>query len=266
MERIKLVEEEKAVVGIVGLGYVGLPLAICFSKKFKVIGYDISKNKIDSLIKGRSYIGDVSNRELKRYLKSSFYPTTKKKALKECDFIMVAVPTPVDDDKKPDLTPVVSATTTIASIVRRGQTIILESTTYPGTVEEEMAPILENSGLKAGKDFYLAYSPERIDPGNKKFTIYNTPKIVGGSDAATTKVVAALYRKVIDAKVVEVGNIKTAEATKIFENVFRAINIALVNELSLVFDKIGINIWEVIDAASTKPLGFMPHYPGIGVG
>ncbi len=263
MEKI---HNNKAVIGIVGLGYVGLPLAICFTQQFTVIGYDISKKKIASLSKGMSYINDVTNIELEKCIGKTLYPTNNRNDLKKCNFIMIAVPTPLTQDKKPDLAPIVSATKDIAAVLQHGQTIILESTTYPGTVEEVMKPILEESGLIAGKDFYLAYSPERIDPGNKSHTVCNTPKIVGGMNDATTNKVAALYQTVIKAPVVSVSNIKTAEATKIFENVFRAVNIALVNELSIVFDNMGINTWEVIKAASTKPIGFLAHYPGVGVG
>ncbi|MBN1785475.1 MAG: nucleotide sugar dehydrogenase [Candidatus Methanofastidiosa archaeon] len=253
-------------IGIVGVGYVGLPLAICFSEKYKVIGYDTSTKKIESLKKGTSYIDDVTDDTLKRHLGIRFFPTSDDEELKDCDYIMIAVPTPIDKDRKPDLGPVINATKTISGILQRGQTIILESTTYPGTVEEIMKPILEKSGLRAGIDFFLAYSPERIDPGNKKNTIYNTPKIVGGIDEKTTQNVKDIYQSVISAPIMAVSNIRTAEATKIFENVFRAVNIALVNELSIIFDNMGINIWEVLDAASTKPMGFMAHYPGVGVG
>ncbi|HPR42476.1 MAG TPA: nucleotide sugar dehydrogenase [Candidatus Methanofastidiosa archaeon] len=254
------------VIGIVGVGYVGLPLAMCFAERYMVIGYDISQEKIGALNEGRSYIDDVPDELLNKYLNKSFFATTDKDDLKQCNYIMIAVPTPIDKNRKPDLGPVIGSTRTVSSILQKGQTVILESTTYPGTVEEVMAPILEEGGMRAGKDFFLAYSPERIDPGNKKNTIYNTPKIVGGCDEDTTQRVYEIYQSVISAPIKKVSNIKTAEATKIFENVFRAVNIALVNELSIIFDNMGINTWEVIDAASTKPMGFMAHYPGVGVG
>jgi len=257
---------KEKIIGVVGIGYVGLPLAICFAEKYRVIGYDISEDKVDSLKKGISYIDDVSNEKLSSYLNRSFFPTTDKEELKTCDYIMIAVPTPIDKNRKPDLGPVISSTRTVSSILQKGQTIILESTTYPGTVEEVMMPILEESGLVANKDFFLAYSPERIDPGNRENTIYNTPKVVGGCDEKTTNRVRDIYQSVINAQIKTVSNIRTAEATKIFENVFRAVNIALVNELSIIFDNMGINTWEVIDAASTKPMGFMAHHPGVGVG
>jgi len=259
-------DAKNIVVGVIGVGYVGLPLAICFSDKFRVYAYDISVKKIESLKNGISYIDDVTDEMIKKSLGKSFFPTTSEEDLKNCNYIMIAVPTPIDEDNNPNLLPVIESTKTLSKVLQKGQTVILESTTYPGTVEEVMAPILEKSGLKFKKDFFMAYSPERIDPGNKKNTIYNTPKIVGGCDKDTTKRVRNIYQSVISAPIITVSSIRAAEATKIFENVFRAVNIALVNELSLVFDNMGINIWEVINAASTKPMGFMAHYPGIGVG
>ena len=257
---------EPSVVGVIGIGYVGLPLAICFADVYTVYGYDNSTNKIGSLKQGRSYIEDVSDSLLQKYLDISFFPTNDPDDLAKCDYILIAVPTPIKDDKTPDLAYVISATETVASILRKGQTIVLESTTYPGTVDEVMKPILSSTGLEFGKDFFLAYSPERIDPGNKTYTIYTTPKVVGGMNDTVTKDVASLYQRAIEAPIVTVGNIQTAEATKIFENIFRAVNIALVNELSLVFDNMGIDTWEVVHAASSKPMGFLAHYPGIGVG
>jgi UDP-N-acetyl-D-glucosamine dehydrogenase len=253
-------------IAIVGVGYVGLPLAMCFAKKYGVVAYDTSQEKIAMLLQGTSYVDDVSDDDIADVLGTSFFPTTDARDLIPCDYILIAVPTPITKDRNPDLSPVIGATNTIKGVLRKGQTVVLESTTYPGTVEEVMKPILEESGLIAGIDFHLAYSPERIDPGNKTHTVYNTPKVVGGESSEVTRDVRDLYQSVIDAQVVAVSNIRTAEATKIFENVFRAVNIALVNELSIVFENMGINTWEVIDAASTKPMGFLAHYPGVGVG
>ncbi|RZN46142.1 nucleotide sugar dehydrogenase [archaeon] len=266
MHDLEKLHDNTLTIGIVGVGYVGLPLAMCFSKVFTVIGYDTSSERIALLEGGRSYIDDVTDATLADVVGTSFFPTNDHARLAECDVILICVPTPVKENHVPDLGPVENATKTIASILRKGQTVVLESTTYPGTMEEVMRPILESSGLSAGTDFFLAYSPERIDPGNKHHTIYNTPKVVGGMDERTTTFITALYQKAINAPIVSVSNIRTAEATKIFENVFRAVNIALVNELSIVFDHMGINTWEVIQAASSKPMGFMAHYPGVGVG
>lgn len=254
------------IIAIVGVGYVGLPLAMCFAKKYQVIAYDTSAKKIRMLAEGKTYVDDVSNTDIKAVLGKTFFPSSDPKDIAKCDYVLIAVPTPITKDRNPDLSPVIGATKTIRDVLRQGQTIILESTTYPGTVEEIMKPILQESGLVAGTDFHLAYSPERIDPGNKTHTVYNTPKVVGGESKLVTDDVQSLYQSVIDAQVVSVSNIRTAEATKIFENIFRAVNIALVNELSIIFENMGINTWEVIDAASSKPMGFLAHYPGVGVG
>ncbi len=250
-------------VGIVGLGYVGLPLAVAFSKKFEVVGYDINPKKVELLRQGKSYVEDVSDKEinLKR-----FKPTTDPKELKNCDFIIITVPTPLRADKSPDLTYIKNAARTVGRILRRGQFVILESTTYPGTTEEVLVPILEEeSGLKVIEDFGVAYSPERVDPGNKKYKIENTPKVVGGLTPEFTEIASMLYGTIIET-IVPVRDCKTAEAVKMVENIFRNVNIALVNELALIFEKMGIDIWEVIEAAKTKPYGFMAFYPGPGVG
>ena len=259
------IQNETALVGIIGLGYVGLPLAIAFSKAFRTIGYDINENYINGLMNGKSHILDVPDNIVQKYLFKSFNPTNNPEELKKCDFIIICVPTPLTEQNEPDLSYVKSACTTVSEILRIGQFIILESTTYPGTTEDVVRPILEKSGLIAGKDFGLAYSPERIDPGNKEYTIENTPKIVGGINDECTKIAASLYETAIK-DVIKVENTKTAEAVKIVENIFRNVNIALVNELSLIFEKMGIDTWNVIDAASTKPYGFMAFYPGPGVG
>ncbi len=252
-----------AIIGIVGLGYVGLPLAIEFSKKFKVIGYDVAESKIKMLKKGVSYIDDIRNEDINL---SNFKPTNNINDLKACDFIIIAVPTPLREDKTPDLSFIKSSAASIGKILQRGQFIILESTTYPGTTEEILVPILEEySGLTVIKDFGVAYSPERVDPGNKKYTISNTPKVVGGLTSEFTEIAALLYGSIVT-QVIKVRDCKTAEAVKMLENIFRHVNIALVNELALIFEKMGIDVWEVIDAAKTKPYGFMAFYPGPGVG
>ena len=261
------IKTKTARIGIIGLGYTGLPLAIAFAKTFNVVGYDIKEKTVDYLLGGKSHILDVGDSDLKQYLNKSFYPTTDPKDLEKCDFIIICVPTPLTAEKEPDLSYIKNACETIAMILRlrRGQFVILESTTYPGTTEEVVIPILERSGLKAGIDFGVAYSPERIDPGNREFTVEKIPKVVGGINEECTEIAAELYGCIIE-KVFEVNDARTAEAVKMVENIFRNVNIALVNELSLIFEKMGINTWEVIDAAATKPYGFMPFYPGPGVG
>ena len=257
------IKNKSIIVGVVGLGYVGLPLAVTFCKKFKVIGYDTNGKNIEFLNQGKSYIGDVDNKKINM---ENFYPTSDYKELKKSDFIIITVPTPLKEDKTPDLSYVRDAAKTVGELLKRGQFVILESTTYPGTTEEILIPILEEkSGLKVIKDFGVGYSPERVDPGNKKYKIENTPKVVGSLTPEFTEVIKMLYRSIID-EVITVKDCKTAEAVKMVENVFRNVNIALANELALIFERMEINIWEVIDAAKTKPYGFMPFYPGPGVG
>jgi len=256
---------QSAIIGILGLGYVGLPLAIVFAKRFKVIGFDISEERIDSLREGEPYNKGISNQKLlDRSDNLSF--THDERLLTDCDVKIICVPTPLNKQKEPDLSFVKNAGEIVAKHLKKGQFVILESTTYPGTTEEIVLPILEKSGLVAGKDFGVSYSPERIDPGNTKYTIENTPKIVGGINEDCAKIAEEIYKSVIDARIIRVKDCKTAEATKIVENVFREVNIALVNELALIFEKMQIDTWEVISAASTKPFGFMAHYPGPGVG
>ena len=257
------IKNKSIIVGVVGLGYVGLPLAVTFCKKFKVIGYDTNGKNIEFLNQGKSYIGDVDNKKINM---ENFFPTSDYKELKKSDFIIITVPTPLKEDKTPDLSYVRDAAKTVGELLKRGQFVILESTTYPGTTEEILIPILEEkSGLKVIKDFGVGYSPERVDPGNKKYKIENTPKVVGSLTPEFTEVIKMLYRSIID-EVITVKDCKTAEAVKMVENVFRNVNIALANELALIFERMEINIWEVIDAAKTKPYGFMPFYPGPGVG
>jgi UDP-N-acetyl-D-glucosamine dehydrogenase len=253
-------------VGIIGLGYVGLPLAMTLSKEFKVIGFDKSKEIIESLKEGRSPFTDVTDEVLKERVGEKFIPTDSENDLKDCDFLIICVPTPLDYEKNPDLSYVISACEIVLGFLKEGQFVILESTTYPGTTDEVVVPLLEKNGLKAGEDFGVAYSPERVDPGNKKYSIEKIPKIVGGINSKCTEIAAKLYESVMDADVILARDCKTAEASKIVENIFREVNIALVNELSLVFERMGIDTWEVIKNASTKPFGFMPFYPGPGIG
>ena len=264
------IKNKSVKVGIIGIGYVGLPLARSFAEVgVQTIGFDLSKGKVDSINKGVSYIPDVPTEIVKELVlnKKTLRASTDFSGLKELDVVFICVPTPFDKHKAPDLECVRSASEATAKTLQKGQLVVLQSTTYPGTTEEVVQPILEKTGLKAGKDFYLAFSPERIDPGNKKFDAHNTPKVVGGIDKDSTKLAADLFRTFIDAdKVHEVSCPKTAEMCKILENTFRAVNIALVNEMLMLSERMGIDIWEVVEAASSKPFGFMPFYPGPGVG
>lgn len=267
MELLELIARKKAKVGIVGLGYVGLPLVIEFARAgFTVVGFDVDPQKVEKLKKGLSYIGHIPSALIKESVKKrSFLPTHDFSKLKDVDCIIICVPTPLNEHREPDLSYVVSTTETISRYLRKGQLVVLESTTYPGTTDEVMRPILENSGLRAGKDFFLAYSPEREDPNNKTFTTRTIPKVVGGYTKGCLKVADALYGTIIE-KTVPVSSTKVAEATKLLENIYRAVNIALVNEMKMLFDRMGIDIWEVIEASSTKPFGFQPFYPGPGLG
>ena len=267
MNLLKKIKSKKAVIGIVGLGYVGLPLAFAFrKKKFKVIGFDIDQKKINSLDEGKSFLSHISDKDIsKMNLKNGFTSTTDFSRLTEVDAIIICVPTPLSKFKKPDLEPVYQTGKTVSKYLKKGQIVVLESSTYPGTTNPELKNILESSGLSSGKDFYLAYSPEREDPGNKNFSTSIIPKIVGADDLKTSKLVFELYKQVIS-KVVEVSSTQVAEAAKLTENIFRSVNIALVNELKVIYDEMGIDVWEVIEAASTKPFGFMPFYPGPGLG
>jgi len=260
-------KDKTAVIGIVGLGYVGLPLAVAFSKAgLKVLGFDIQQKRVDLVNKGQSYIVDVDSKRLSAALASKHLEaTTNQSRIQEVDAICICVPTPLTKTKDPDLSYVIHESEGISKYLRPGQLVILESTTYPGTTREVVLPILERSGLKGGRDFFLAFSPERVDPGSKNYSIGNTPKVVGGIDSRSTGLAKLLYSQVTGV-IVSVSNPEVAEMTKLFENVFRSVNIALVNELSLLCHKIGISVWEVIDAASTKPFGYMPFYPGPGIG
>ncbi len=264
---LKKIQDKKAVVGVIGLGYVGLPLVKTFLQKgFRVMGFDIDAKKVDMLNRGRSYIRHISAAELKDFLGRKMFKASADFArLSDVDAILICVPTPLDGHGAPDLSYVINSTISVAEHVRKGQLIVLESTTYPGTTDEEMRPILEAGGLKAGKDFFLAFSPEREDPGNKSFSTATTPKVVGGLTPDCLKVAKALYDQII-VKTVPVTSTRAAESTKLLENIFRSVNIALVNELKMIFDRMGIDVWEVIRAASSKPFGFMPFYPGPGLG
>jgi UDP-N-acetyl-D-glucosamine dehydrogenase len=258
---------DKTVVCIIGLGYVGLPLALAFARTgLKVLGVDVQKTRVDWVNKGRSYIVDVDSKALREVVRKGLVEaTTDQGRLKEVDAICVCVPTPLTKTKDPELSYVISESEVVSKYLRKGQLVILESTTYPATTREVMLPILERSGLKAGRDFYLAFSPERIDPGSKNYSIRTTPKVVGGIDAKSTKLATLLYSRIVD-RVVPVSCPEVAEMTKVFENVFRSVNIALVNELARLCEEMGLSVWEVIDAASTKPYGYMPFYPGPGIG
>jgi len=263
----KKLDDKSAIIGVVGLGYVGLPLAVAFAEAgFKVIGFDMQPTKVDSVNKGESYVSDVDDRSLSQVVaRNLLRATTDQGQLQEVDAICTCVPTPLTKTREPDLSYIIHESEEISRYLQRGQLVVLESTTYPGTTREVILPILERSGLKGGRDFSLAYSPERVDPGNKKYSIRNTPKVVGGIDAKSAQIAQLLYRQIAEV-VVPVSSPEVAEMTKIFENVFRSVNIALVNELAQLCENMGISVWEVIDAASSKPFGYMPFYPGLGVG
>ena len=257
----------EARVGVIGLGYVGLPLVVEFAKAgMKSLGFDLDAKKVEQINRGESYIGDVPGDEVKAMVESGYLrATTDFAELADVDTVDICVPTPLRKTGDPDLSYVVSAVDEIASHLKMGQLVILESTTYPGTVEEVVRPKLEAGGLRAGRDFYLAFSPERVDPGNTEWKTCNIPKVVGGVDAASTEVAKLLYQQVVDT-VVTVSDTTVAEMVKLLENTFRAVNIGLANELALMCRRLGVDVWEVIDAAKTKPFGYMPFYPGPGLG
>jgi UDP-N-acetyl-D-glucosamine dehydrogenase len=261
------IQNKTAVSGIVGLGYVGLPLAVEFARAgLPVLGFDISQGKVDTLNRGESYIQDVPSSVLGPHVKAGkLSATTDFSRIAEADTINICVPTPLRKTKDPDMSFIVSATEEIAKYLHPGMLIILESTTYPGTTDELLLPMLEKSGLKCGEDFFLCFSPERVDPGNPNFHTYNIPKVVGGITPACTELGRQFYSQSLET-VVPVGSTSVAEMVKLLENTFRMINIGMVNELALMCDRMGINVWEVIDAAATKPFGFMPFYPGPGLG
>ena len=257
------------VVGVVGLGYVGLPLAVEKAKAgFKTIGFDVQEEKVNLVNEGHNYIGDVVDSDLKKLVEAGMLSaTTDFSFVKDVDFIAICVPTPLDKHQQPDISYVKNSTIEIAKYMTKGTMVVLESTTYPGTTEELIKPLLEEgSGLKCGEDFYLGFSPERVDPGNKQFKTKNTPKVVGAIGKDATETISAMYRAVLEGDVYEVSSPAVAEMEKILENTYRNINIGLVNELAILCDKMGISLWEVIDAAKTKPYGFQAFYPGPGLG
>ncbi len=261
------IRAREAQIGVIGMGYVGLPLAVEFARAgFSVTGVDVDADRVEALRHGRSYIADVPSRDLAALVKAG---TLKgQQTYRGCgrfDAIVICVPTPLRKTKDPDISYIVDAVEQVAREIRAGQLVILESTTYPGTTEEVVRPRLEAQGLKVGSDVFLAFSPERVDPGNRQWTTRNTPKVVGGCTARCTRLAALLYRQALE-RVHPVSSTRTAEMIKLLENTFRAVNIALVNEIALMCEKLGLDVWEVIEGAATKPFGFMPFYPGPGIG
>ena len=267
MELKEKIRTKQARIGIIGLGYVGLPLAVEFAKAgFEVTGFDVDVAKVSSINKGRSYIGDVPSDDVSGAFKAGKLKATDDMSkLHDMDAIDICVPTPLRKTRDPDLSYVVLAVDSVRAHLKPGQLVILESTTYPGTTDEVVQPALEEGGLKAGKDFYLAFSPERVDPGNQTYTTKSIPKVVGGVNDVSTALAADLYASIIST-IVPVSSTQVAEMVKLLENTFRAVNIGLVNEIALMSHRMNIDVWEVIEAASTKPFGFMPFYPGPGLG
>ncbi|MBS6519617.1 MAG: nucleotide sugar dehydrogenase [Clostridiales bacterium] len=268
-ELLKKIEEKSITVGVVGLGYVGLPLAVEKAKAgFKTIGFDVQDEKVNLVNEGHNYIGDVVDSDLKELVENKMLTaTTDFSFVKDVDFVAICVPTPLDAHQQPDISYVKSSTEAISKYLTKGTMVVLESTTYPGTTEELIKPILEEgSGLKCGEDFYLGFSPERVDPGNLIYKTKNTPKVVGAIGKDATEVIATMYRAVLEGDVYEVSSPAIAEMEKILENTYRNINIGLVNELTMLCNKLGISMWEVVDAAKTKPYGFQAFYPGPGLG
>lgn len=263
------IKNKTAKVGVIGLGYVGLPLAVeKAAAGFKTIGFDIQAEKVNKVNKGINYIGDVVDSELKELVeKGTLLATSDFSFIRDVDFIAICVPTPLDEHQQPDITYVKNSAIEISKYLTKETIVVLESTTYPGTTEDLLKPILEEgSGLKCGQDFYLGFSPERVDPGNLMYKTKNTPKVVGGIGQAATKVIAEMYRQVLQGDVMEVSSPKVAEMEKLLENIYRHINIGLANEMAIICNKMGINVWEVIEAAKTKPYGFQAFYPGPGLG
>jgi len=265
-ELLNKIKIKTADIGVIGLGYVGLPLAIELAKKgFSVTGLEVDSKKVESIKNKKSYIGDISTEDIKQLVTTKkLSATTNFKAISKLDVVIICVPTPLRKSKDPDVSYIVSATKEIKDNLKKGQLIILESTTYPGTTSELVLPMLEETGLKAGKDFFLAFSPERIDPANKKWTIANTTKVVGGISKESTELAAAVYGSFTT--VHKVSSTQAAEMVKLLENTFRAVNIGLVNEVALMCDRLGLNVWEIINASATKPFGFMKFTPGPGIG
>jgi len=264
---LQRLRERQLRVGVVGLGYVGLPLVVAFAEAgFSALGFDLNEATTEKLRRGQSHIGDISSERVRDLRENRrFEPTSDLSRLGECDAILVCVPTPLTPARDPDLSAVRGAMSSIARTLREGQLVVLESTTYPGTTNEVARPLLEAGGLRAGEDFFLAFSPERIDPGNEKFPIQKVPKVVGGYSPTCLKLAQSLYDCIVD-QTVPVSSTEAAELTKLLENIFRSVNIALVNEMALLCDRMNIDVWEVIDAASTKPYGFTRFLPGPGLG
>ena len=264
---INKAERRQILFGIVGLGYVGLPLAVELARAgYRVLGFDVNPDVVDGLNDGRSHVKDISEAQLQKAMECGrFSATTDMARLSEADAISICVPTPLSKFKDPDVSYIVAATEAVKKHLRRGQAIVLESTTYPGTTREILLPALESTGLKVGQDFFLAFSPERVDPGNPQYGTRNTPKVVGGITVDCQRVAVALYQPAIDT-LVPVSTTEAAELVKLLENTFRSVNIGLVNEMAIVCDKLGVNVWEVIEAAATKPFGFMKFLPGPGLG
>ena len=265
---LQKIKDHSIIAGVVGLGYVGLPLAVEKAKAgFRTIGFDVQKEKVDLVNAGKNYIGDVVDADLATLVEQGrLSATTDFKFIEEVDFVAICVPTPLDAHQQPDISYVESSARAIAKHLHKGMMVVLESTTYPGTTEELIKPILETSGLKCGEDFYLGFSPERVDPGNLIYKTKNTPKVVGGLGEDASEVIAAMYEAVLQGKVFRASSPAVAEMTKILENTYRNINIGLINELAILCHKMNINLWEVIEAAKTKPFGFTPFYPGPGLG
>ncbi|MCD6246455.1 nucleotide sugar dehydrogenase [candidate division WOR-3 bacterium] len=261
------IDNKELTIGIIGLGYVGLPLAVEFARNdFNVIGIELDKNKVDKINNGVNYIKDVDDDLLKELVKKGkIKATTDYSVLNEIDAVSICVPTPLNKTKEPDISFIVNVRDEIVKYLHKGMLIVLESTTYPGTTDEVLLPVFESTGMKVGKDFYLAFSPERVDPGNPIYQTNNTPKVFGGVTKQCTEIGSYLYGKIIE-KIVPVSSTRAAEAVKILENTYRSINIGLANEIAIMCDKLNINVWEVIDAASTKPFGFQAFYPGPGLG
>ncbi|MCK6684802.1 MAG: nucleotide sugar dehydrogenase [Thermoanaerobaculia bacterium] len=261
------ISSREAVIGVIGLGYVGLPLALLFEESgFPVIGFDVDAKKPEALSRGESYIKHIGpERVAAAFAGGKIRATTDFDLLRDCHAVIICVPTPLGKHREPDISYIQKTADAIAERIQLGQVVILESTTYPGTTREELLPRFEAKGLKCGEDVFVAFSPEREDPGNEKWNTKTIPKVVGGMDAASQEVACALYGAAVD-RVVPVSSPEIAESAKLLENIFRSVNIALVNELKVVFDRMGINVWEVIEAAKTKPFGFMPFYPGPGLG
>ncbi|MGZ3495444.1 MAG: nucleotide sugar dehydrogenase [Thermodesulfobacteriota bacterium] len=266
-QSIEKILTKEALIGIIGMGYVGLPLVLRFCEEdFRVLGFDVDSRKVATLKRGKSYLKSISSSRISQFIRSGRFDATDDfSRLGELDCILICVPTPLTEKMEPDLQYIEKTIESIRERIRKGQLIVLESTTYPGTTEELILPRLKSSGLKVGQDFFLAFSPEREDPGNKRFTTHQIPKVVAGVTPSCQKVVTALYRQIIK-QVVPVSSPRVAELTKLLENIYRSVNIALVNELKMLADRMGIDIWEVIEAASTKPFGFSPFYPGPGMG